>query len=182
MEGLEIYIHKDGSSPSDSVTTGPDGTFELAVPPGAHWVGMTNLDEFEVELPPEDSVLIVFGQNGLPVLDLGSQHFPPAALLSTGVTEDVVADRMGAGPMLSHSRPNPASPDATISFTLSRASHVSLRVFDARGREIAVLLDEDRNSGRHDIVFEGGDLNSGVYFYRLKVGDIVETGELILLR
>jgi hypothetical protein len=61
-------------------------------------------------------------------------------------------------------------------------SHVSLRVFDVLGREVAVLLDEVLSAGKHTHQWNAGNISSGVYYYRLQARSIVETKKLVLLR
>jgi len=83
---------------------------------------------------------------------------------------------------LSQNYPNPFNPNTTIKFELPRASQVSLRVYDILGREVSVLVHERRNAGVHEVKFNGSNLASGVYFYRLQAGDFTETKRLLLLK
>jgi len=55
-------------------------------------------------------------------------------------------------------------------------------VFDLLGRELAVLVDERKEPGRYEARFDASGLSSGVYFYRMRSGDFVETHTLMLLR
>jgi hypothetical protein len=59
---------------------------------------------------------------------------------------------------------------------------VRLSVFDMLGREVAVVANEKREAGYHEVKFDGAGLSSGVYFYRLQAGDFVQTRKLLLLR
>lgn len=63
-----------------------------------------------------------------------------------------------------------------------RERFVSLRVYDLLGREIAVLVDEEKAPGEYEVEFNASDLPSGVYMYRLIAGSNVETRKMILLR
>jgi hypothetical protein len=83
---------------------------------------------------------------------------------------------------LSQNYPNPFNPSTTIKFELPKASHVSLTVYDILGREVTVLVNEKRDAGVHEVKFDGSNLASGVYFYRLKAGDIVQSKRLLLLK
>ena len=67
--------------------------------------------------------------------------------------------------------PNPFNPSTTISYLLSAAGDVSLKVFDVLGREVATLVKEKKQAGTHCVNFDGSSLASGVYFYRLRVND-----------
>jgi hypothetical protein len=78
--------------------------------------------------------------------------------------------------------PNPFNPSTSISFTLSSKSFVSLKVFDALGREVSVLLSEELPAGTYARQWNGSNLPSGVYFYRLQADKFTETKKLILLK
>jgi hypothetical protein len=98
---------------------------------------------------------------------------------------------------LGQNYPNPFNPTTAVSFHLpagqaglSAASDVKLVVYDLMGREVAVLVNEKKVSGRYEVTFDGSGLASGVYFYRIQVrhtdgtqaGSFVQTRKLILLR
>jgi len=78
--------------------------------------------------------------------------------------------------------PNPFNPSTTIKFELPKASHVTLTVYDILGREVAVLVNERRNAGVYEVKFDGSNLASGVYFYRIQAGDYVFTKKLLLMK
>jgi hypothetical protein len=69
---------------------------------------------------------------------------------------------------LSQNHPNPFNPITAISYDLPVASFVELRVFDLLGREIATLVNQRQNPGKHQATFNGTNVASGVYFYRLE--------------
>jgi photosystem II stability/assembly factor-like uncharacterized protein len=78
--------------------------------------------------------------------------------------------------------PNPFNPSTTIKFDLPQSSNVRLSVFDLLGREVSVLVNEKIEAGYHSVEFNASNLSSGVYFYRLQAGDIVQTRKLLLIR
>ena len=78
--------------------------------------------------------------------------------------------------------PNPFNSQTIIRFDLPKGSHVSLKVFDLLGQQVAVIVDELRPAGSHKVVFDASDLTSGVYFYRLQTGAFVQTRKLLLIR
>ncbi len=59
---------------------------------------------------------------------------------------------------------------------------VELLVFDLLGRKVATLVDEYVTKGKHQIVFEASNLSSGIYIYRLKVGDFLQTKKMTLIK
>jgi len=77
--------------------------------------------------------------------------------------------------------PNPFNPTTYIDFNLKSAGHVTLKVTDILGRQVALLVDEYRNAGAHKISFDGGRLSSGIYFYSLTTDKgFSETKKMIL--
>jgi hypothetical protein len=83
---------------------------------------------------------------------------------------------------LQQNYPNPFNPTTVVSGQLSVASRVRLVVFDMLGREVATLLDGQREPGTFDVTFDGAGLASGVYVYRLSAGDYTQSRSMLLLR
>jgi hypothetical protein len=85
-------------------------------------------------------------------------------------------------PVLGGNSPNPFNPATTIRFTLPDGAHVTGKVYDVTGREVAVLVDEFRNGGAHELLFDGSGLSSGIYFFRLSYRGTVQTAKMMLLK
>jgi len=83
---------------------------------------------------------------------------------------------------LDQNYPNPFNPSTTIQFAVPKTSNVTLRIYDILGREVATLIDEKYQPGQYKIIFEAGQLASGLYMYRIQAGDFRETKKLMLLR
>ncbi|RJP76331.1 MAG: T9SS C-terminal target domain-containing protein [Candidatus Zixiibacteriota bacterium] len=92
----------------------------------------------------------------------------------------------GAGPpgafALSPPHPNPFNPETAVGYRLPAPGLVSLRVYDTAGREVATLVDGWRDSGVHEMAFDGTGLTSGVYLVRMEAGSFVQVQKLILLK
>jgi hypothetical protein len=69
-----------------------------------------------------------------------------------------------------------------ISYRLPAESHISLKVYDVLGKEVAVLINEEKPAGNYEVTFFAEDLVSGIYFYELRSGDFISTKKMILLR
>lgn len=78
--------------------------------------------------------------------------------------------------------PNPFNANTTISFTLLEQQDVNLIVYDLLGRKVEVLLDGTAEAGNHRIIFDASEYPSGVYFYRMMVGNTDQTKPMILLK
>jgi hypothetical protein len=80
--------------------------------------------------------------------------------------------------------PNPFNPSTVISYQISAFSHVTLKVYDVLGREVAALVDEFMNAGTHHYTFSTlrSSFSSGVYFYSLKINGVVQTKKMLMLK
>ena len=85
---------------------------------------------------------------------------------------------------LAQNYPNPFNPTTAIRFSIPVGTRlaVSLRVYDLLGREVTTLVNEKKAPGTYEITWDASGHASGLYFYRLKAGEFVETNKLILLR
>jgi Secretion system C-terminal sorting domain len=79
--------------------------------------------------------------------------------------------------------PNPFNPQTNISYSLPRASTVTLKVYDILGREVLTLINNERESeGIHKAIFDGTNMPSGVYFYKLQAEKYAETKTMVLIK
>lgn len=78
--------------------------------------------------------------------------------------------------------PNPFNPQTKIHYTLHINAYVQLSVYDLHGRRIAALVSQNQNSGDYKISFDGSNLASGMYVYRLEVDSFAQTRKFMLIR
>jgi len=83
---------------------------------------------------------------------------------------------------LSDNYPNPFNPETVIEYALPIRSDVSLIVYNLRGQEVANLINESISAGNHQVSWDASNVSSGIYFYRLQVGDFVQTRKMVLLK
>jgi len=83
---------------------------------------------------------------------------------------------------LSQNYPNPFNPTTTIVYNMPKAGNVHLIVFDILGREVASLVNGYMKAGTHDVVFDGTNFSSGVYFYKLTSGDVTITKKMLMIK
>lgn len=84
---------------------------------------------------------------------------------------------------LAQNYPNPFNPSTTISWQSPVSSWQTLKIFDVLGREIETLVNEYKEAGIHSTLYNvNSTLPSGIYFYRLQVGDFVQTKKMTLLK
>jgi len=84
--------------------------------------------------------------------------------------------------LLLQNYPNPFNPTTVISYQIPQQGFVTLKIFDVLGREVATLVNEEKPAGRYEVNFNAVGLASGVYIYRMKVNDFIESKKMILLK
>ena len=78
--------------------------------------------------------------------------------------------------------PSPFNPSTVLSFELRVASEINLAVYDVTGRKVAELVNGWRDAGSYQITFDGSELPSGVYIYRLQVEEYSVFGKMVLVK
>ncbi len=84
--------------------------------------------------------------------------------------------------VLHQNYPNPFNPTTTIPFDIAQAGHVTLKIFDMLGREVATLVEAPMRPGRYETTWEAGPMAGGVYLSRLAANGQVSTRRLVLLK
>ena len=78
--------------------------------------------------------------------------------------------------------PNPFNPETIIKYEIPQISNVKIEVFDVLGRVVKVLVDEQKTAGRYEIKFDASSLASGIYYYRIKANEFVQTKKMMLIK
>ncbi len=164
---------------------GPDGYADLQLKFSNQEIAATRLI-LSIPVPGETWTLAMTGElndgTAFQMSDCVTFVGPPPSIdkpdrrfLATGETR------------LMSASPNPFNPATTIAFELASPGQVSITVYDVSGRMIRSLVNGHLPAGMHEATWNGRDRNgttaaSGVYFYRLMTGDILETKKMVLLR
>jgi hypothetical protein len=117
-------------------------------------------------------------KRGLKVI-VGTESFAKAE--SPGIGLNTFADELRGN------YPNPFGEETTIAYTLSGEREVKIEIYDVLGRRVRRLVGETQAAGLHRVRWDGENrygtpVGSGVYFYRIKAGDFVETRKMVLVR
>ena len=83
---------------------------------------------------------------------------------------------------LSQNYPNPFNPSTVIRYQLPKNGFVALKIYDVFGKEVASLVNEEKISGAYSVSFNGKNMASGVYYYRITIGNFSDTKKLLLLK
>ncbi len=186
------------SSPADSargVSTKPTLSWNMVLGSDRYRVQLSTSASFSSKLVDDSTVTDCYRQVGPLQANTtyywrvsatnvaGTSSYSAVRTFTTGVAS-AVEQQDGAIPReyaLKQNYPNPFNPSTTIRFELPKSSYVSLKVFDALGREITTLVSQELNPGYFTIRWNA-NVSSGIYFYRLQAGQYVETKKMVLLR
>jgi photosystem II stability/assembly factor-like uncharacterized protein len=83
---------------------------------------------------------------------------------------------------LQQNYPNPFNPTTTIEFSLPHSGYVTLKIFDLLGAEVATVVARELTAGSHRVDWNAADFPSGVYFYRVIAGSLVQTKKMVLMK
>jgi hypothetical protein len=174
----------------DGVVSTHDGaTWLLVVAPGGEDLGAGSIELGTLRLA--DGASMDIGRPDQLVLRSGD-------LIARGGPRDMKPGIIAFGPRPTNNRmvykaalqqnvPNPFNPTTAIRFTSAATTRASLQVFSATGQLVATLVDGPVTGGEHRVEWNGRDnagtpVSSGVYFYRLRMGDFVSQKKMVLLK
>ena len=83
---------------------------------------------------------------------------------------------------LEQNYPNPFNPTTMISYTIPERVNVKLKIYDMIAQQVAELVNSSQEAGHYQVTFDGSDLPSGVYFYKLEAGNFVEVKKFMLVK
>jgi len=136
-------------------------------PGRGYWVKATQEGDLVLgvtDIPPANRIRIVDG----------GEHPPPPPFGPGPAVPDAFA--------LEQNYPNPFNPVTRIGYSLPVRTHVTLSVFNTVGQTVAVLVNEVQEAGNREVAYDGSNLSSGVYFYRIEAETFSDSRKMLLLR
>jgi flagellar assembly factor FliW len=83
---------------------------------------------------------------------------------------------------LSQNYPNPFNPTTKIEYSIPKAGLVRLKVYNLLGREVAAIVNQSQAAGKYSVNFNAGLLSSGLYFYKIQVGNYFLIKKMLLMK
>ena len=77
---------------------------------------------------------------------------------------------------------NPFNPSTVISYALPKDGYASIKVYNALGKEVATLVNENKKAGYYETRFDGADFASGLYFYKIEANGFAQTRKMLLIK
>jgi hypothetical protein len=196
-----VYHHENGTSPAYAVLqqnfiNGVRSFYPNAIEPYSYFVSWTSGTALQY---PESWCWINHGENIMaltyedkykPSCSTSGNYDSTANAILRGVLDymnittdaEQDADATPKEFKLYQNYPNPFNPTTKISWQSPVGSWQTLKVYDILGNEVATLVDEYKPAGMHNVQFTMHNLTSGIYFYKLKAGNFVETRKMIYLK
>jgi photosystem II stability/assembly factor-like uncharacterized protein len=157
---------------------------------GKSWVKefeLTNLRPNDIVFTDENNGWLLANQ---PAMNAKTRIFRTTNGGHGGIVISVDDDELQVIPTgftLSQNYPNPFNPSTKIKYSIPSVGtrdrvSVQLIVYDVLGKEVAILINEEKPAGEYEVEFSAEGLKSGIYFYRIQTGDFDQTKKMILLR
>jgi uncharacterized protein (DUF1501 family) len=124
----------------------------------------------------------LFAATNQELMNVLFQNFPTLPLI---VPQDAKIKQGRHTYSMSQNYPNPFNPSTEITYSIFKDSNVSIRIYDAAGKEVQTLVNEFKSAGTYKVTFDvtsNRNLASGVYFYRLNAGDFTDVKKMILVK
>lgn len=121
------------------------------------------------------TVAFVQNDSNKEVLNSAKGHYSPIGVKNNN-------NRIPKNYSLSQNYPNPFNPQTSIKFTLPKRVNLTLKVYNMLGAEVKTVAEGVHNAGEYNIIFDGSNLSSGIYFYRLTAGEFTETRKMMLVK
>lgn len=129
---------------------------------------------------PSDGSIDVINPDGFEVHFLTHEIKVFYNIGTTGVS--TAKNELPVGYSLEQNYPNPFNPSTEIKYELPRSAFVKLKIYDLLGNEVETLVDEYQERGSYEVNFNAGELSSGVYIYRIKVGNYINARKMMLIK
>jgi hypothetical protein len=163
-----------------------DVKIELSINNGVDWAtieeSVPNTGTYSWTVTAQDSsdqclIRISNVENGF-VFDISDEVFTIDIISGMNETQNQLPAEFN----LYQNYPNPFNPATIIKYQVPSLSHVSIKIYDLVGREVAVLVNEQKDPGNYQVNFESKNLASGIYFYKMMAGDFTFVRKMNLLK
>lgn len=104
--------------------------------------------------------------------------FFPGNSSDIGQSDDLIINKY----KLFQNYPNPFNPVTNIQYSIGERHFVTLKIYDILGKEVATLVNEEKQSGNYQISFQAPDISSGIYYYQLRAGEYIASKQMLLLK
>lgn len=183
-----IYRISDDGTPYDTVWAEVVDVFEgyqfgewRTIKKITYWTGLTNFSKYFCddfgELSEENYLGVTSWLKGCYI---DSIAYGDTSFVVVSVSDDSFPGEFN----LSQNYPNPFNPTTSINYSIPKRSNVKLIIYDIKGEEVALLINEIQTVGNYEVNFDGSKFNltSGIYFYTFSSDNFIQTKKMIYLK
>lgn len=172
VNGAIVYAIDLSGNVVSYTNSSNDGTYMIENLPAGEYKLIVETTEYE-NTTGDNSVIINYGSNSNLTKDLSL-----SPLSTTGVKNSSTPTSYE----LLQNYPNPFNPKTTIKFAIPEKARVTLEVYNLIGQKVVTLVDNELNTGVYEVEFDGSNLVSGIYLYRIQAGSFVSVKKMLLLK
>lgn len=174
LAGATILAININGEVSAYTTSSSDGSYSFENLTAGEYTLIVDNPEYE-NTADNEFVNVDYGNNSIKNKDI---------LVSPASTTGVIKNNnsIPVNYSLSQNYPNPFNPSTTIRFTLPERTQVKLEVYNLIGQKIKELVNDELEAGQYDVTFDGTNLSSGVYLYRIQAGNFISVKKMLLMK
>lgn len=174
VAGAIIFAININGEVSAYTTSSSDGSYSLETLPAGEYTLIVDNPEYE-NTSDDEFVNVDYGNNSVKNKDI---------LVSPESTTGVIknTNSIPTNYSLSQNYPNPFNPSTTIRFTIPERTQVKLDVYNLIGQKVKELVNGELEAGQYELTFDGSNLSSGVYLYRIQAGNFSSVKKMLLMK
>ncbi len=121
---------------------------------------------------------VLHGNGNIILVVSDSTVYHRTEITGTGEVNTQIPNRF----VLKQNYPNPFNPATVIKYFIPKQTMVKIKIYDINGKKINELINSSQTAGNHEVTFNGTNLSSGTYFYKIEAGEFTETKKMILIK
>jgi hypothetical protein len=128
---------------------------------------------------------VAYSNDNIKIVEYGAEPARDINIITSSIATDVndgISLKMPDKFQLMQNYPNPFNPSTKISYMVTSASNVSIKVYNSLGEEITTLVNSFKSAGNYTVEFNSKNLPSGVYFYKMIAGNYICTNKMLLIK
>ncbi len=160
---------------------GDDFPYDMGWRPGGEVKGQF-IWPLPFDFKPENAAVLDAGDDGYPLGDLNWFGPEVVAAWEAGESNPLGIKENKSVDLSLMNYPNPFSSMTQIKYSLLESSHVIMKIYDVAGAEVATLVNDSQIAGKHEIMFDGTSLAGGIYFCKLKAGNLSQVQKMSIIK
>ena len=134
-------------------------------------------------LVPEGSNIYIGFREFVPTRYVNGASFSLDLVKSTAIVTEIQNETETPTEFkLSQNYPNPFNPSTNIDYSIPKSGFVSLKIYDMLAKEVAKIVNENKDAGNYTVTFNASKLSSGIYYYRIQSGNFTDIKSMVLIK